>query len=95
MIPQLVLLERFPDICDKFVYLSGGQTHTEAAWLTVYVFQPYLGVALINWVCDGLHKVVPQASLWVSVSKVWVSIIAGLVTADRLDQAQQGTAHQD
>jgi len=55
----------------------------------------YLGVAFVNWVRDGLHKVVPHAAIWVSVTQVWVCVIAGLVAAGRLDQAQQGAAHQD
>lgn len=58
-------------------------------------FRPHLGVALVNRVRDGLHKVVPHAALWVAVSQVWVSVIAGLVAAGGPDQAQQGAAHQD
>lgn len=61
----------------------------------VGLFPPYLGVALIYRVRDGLHKVVPHAALGVGVSQVRVSVIAGLVATGRLDQAQQGAAHQD
>lgn len=59
------------------------------------VVQPYLGVALINGMCDSLHKVVPHASLRVTVSQLQLSLIAGLVAAGRLDQAQQGAAHEE
>lgn len=59
------------------------------------VVQPYLGVALINGMCDSLHKVVPHASLGVTVSQLRLSLIAGLVAAGRLDQAQQGAAHEE
>lgn len=55
----------------------------------------YLGVAFVNWVRDGFHKVVPHAALWVGVAQMLVSIVSGLVAAGRLDQAQQGEAHQD
>lgn len=64
-------------------------------WLLV-CWQVYLGVAFINWVCDGLHKVMPHAAVWVSISQVCVSVIAGLVAAaGRMDQAQEGAAHQN
>lgn len=59
------------------------------------LFLLYLGIAFVNWVRDGLNKVVPHAAFWVRVAQVWVRVIAGLVAAGRLDQAQQGAAHQD
>lgn len=57
--------------------------------------QHHLRVAFVNWVRDGLHKVVPHAAVWVTFAQVWVCIITALVAAGRLDQAQQGAAHQD
>lgn len=56
-------------------------------------FHPYLEVALVNRMCDGLHKVVPHTSAWVSVS--WIRLSAIAVFAGRLGQAQQWAAHQD
>lgn len=55
----------------------------------------YLGVALIDGMCDRLHKVVSHASLRVAVSQLRLSFIAGLVIAGGLDEAQQGAAHQE
>lgn len=57
------------------------------------VFHPYLEVALVNRMCDGLHKVVPHTSAWVGDSRIRVSLIAGLV--GRLGHAQQWAADQD
>lgn len=68
--------------------------HSDRARLKVRA-RPYLGVALINGMRDSLHKVVPHASLGVTVSQLRLSLIAGLVAAGRLDQAQQGAAHEE
>lgn len=55
----------------------------------------YLRVAFVNWMCDGLHKVVPHAALRISVDQLLVALIASLVAAGRLDEAQKRTKHQD
>lgn len=55
----------------------------------------YLGVALVDGMRDGLHKVVSHASLWVTVLQLHGSFIAAFATANGLDQAQQGAAHQE
>lgn len=60
-----------------------------------FISVSYLGIALIYRVGDGLYKVVPHATLRISVSQMWVSVIAGFVAAGRVNQAQQGAAHQD
>lgn len=41
--------------------------------------------------CDGLHKVMPHTSAWVSV--LWIRVINGLVGG--LGHAQQWATHQD
>ena len=56
---------------------------------------PHLGVALVNGVCDGLHKVMPHAAFRVRISQVGVSVIVGFLSACSLHHAQQGAAHQD
>lgn len=55
------------------------------------MFHPYLEIALVNRMCDGLHKVMPHTPAWVGVSKI--RVITGLV--GRLGHAQQWAADQD
>lgn len=55
------------------------------------MFHPYLEIALVNRMCDGLHKVMPHTSAWVGVSRIRViTILVG-----RLGHAQQWAADQD
>lgn len=78
--------------CDK-----GPQTdrQTDSGSKCCVWILSYLGVALIDGMCDSLHKVVSHASLGVTVSLLRLSCVAGLVTAGGLDEAQQGAAHQE
>lgn len=53
------------------------------------MFHPYLEVALVNRMCDGLHKVMPHTSAWVGVLGICVSVIGSL------SHAQQWAADQE
>lgn len=61
--------------------------------LLLSMFHPYLEIALVNRMCDGLHKVMPHTSAWVGVSRISVAGVAGVASlVGRLGHAQQWAA---